>query len=145
MKTSGFFDGKDIRIRLQNYSDFYETKSPRLIYVKNSRNSSIIHHTQMQDSYFAYCPSGRAPWSVRSWHAILYLSIPIIFVDNIIEPFERFLNYSAFSVKVNTTEAYIEPNSNPEWFLNKINNLCTMHENSKNENSYIMSKKKITQ
>ena len=51
-------------------------------------------------SIFAPCPAGNGCWSLRFFDAIDRLAIPIILADGIIEPFEQWLDYSAFSAKV---------------------------------------------
>jgi len=81
-----FFDGHFTRVKLYNLSNAYKNIYPRLLSV-NSKKIKVI------DSYFSYAPTGKAPWSSRIWEAVLSLSIPVILVDSIVEPFEKWLNY----------------------------------------------------
>ena len=51
---------------------------------------------------YSFCPAGWGPWSVRMQHALSVFSIPVIFADRIVEPYERFFNYTFFTAKVVT-------------------------------------------
>ena len=53
---------------------------------------------------YALCPAAWACWSSRMYHAIDRLVIPAIMADGAIQPFEQILNWSHFSVNINTTE-----------------------------------------
>jgi hypothetical protein len=53
----------------------------------------------IRDSYFSLCPGGSAPWSVRMYDAIFHHSVPVILADGIVLPFERFLDWKAFTIK----------------------------------------------
>lgn len=48
--------------------------------------------------YFALCPTGYQPWSVRLYDAIMHDVVPVILANGIIEPFEKFLSWESFTV-----------------------------------------------
>ena len=52
------------------------------------------------EGVYSFCPAGWGPWSLRMQHAMSVLSIPVIMADRVVEPFERFFNYRAFTTKV---------------------------------------------
>ena len=56
----------------------------------------------MTDTIFALCPAGAACWSMRLYHALFADAIPVLLADPVIEPFERFLDWTTFTVKVMT-------------------------------------------
>ena len=56
--------------------------------------------TRRLSGIFALAPAGSACWSMRFFDAITNLAIPIILADPIVEPFEQFLDYSLFSIKL---------------------------------------------
>jgi len=64
----------------------------------------VFQMSDMSSSYFALCPARMACWSMRLYDAIEHETIPVIMADPIIEPFERFLNWTAFSSKFQTHE-----------------------------------------
>jgi hypothetical protein len=53
----------------------------------------------ISSAFFAWCPAGSAPWSQRLYDAIYHNTIPIILSDGIIEPFERFIDWTSFTTK----------------------------------------------
>ncbi len=57
----------------------------------------------IQSSVFSLCPEGYLPWSPRIYEAIQIGTIPILLVDNIVLPFERFINWRAISAKINVS------------------------------------------
>jgi len=63
---------------------------------------------QTQTSYFSLCPSRNACWSVRLYDALNHDSIPVILADQMIAPFERFLNWTTFTVKYITRNSTFE-------------------------------------
>ena len=48
------------------------------------------------NTMLSYCPAGCACWSMRLYEAICKRSIPIILARGVVQPFERFLNWSTF-------------------------------------------------
>ncbi|CAF1343918.1 unnamed protein product [Adineta steineri] len=57
----------------------------------------------IQSSIFSLCPEGFLPWSPRLYESIQLGAIPILLVDNIVLPFERFIDWRSFSVKINVS------------------------------------------
>jgi hypothetical protein len=57
-------------------------------------------------AYFSLCPSGFAPWSVRMYDSLYHDTIPVLLSNGIVLPFERFLNWSSFIMKVDTNAVY---------------------------------------
>lgn len=55
---------------------------------------------EVKGSTFCLCPRGYAPWSRRFFDAILLGCIPVIIADSIELPFEEFIDYRQFTVKV---------------------------------------------
>lgn len=80
-------------------------------------NFTIIPHSLEHMEYFNYlnnskfllCPGGWAPWSPRLFDALFKGIVPVIIADGIVNPFENFLNFSAFSVKVDMLKLYELP------------------------------------
>ena len=60
---------------------------------------------QQADSYFGLAPAGFGCWSSRIWDSVVHLTVPVIVADGIVEPFERFLDYTSFSAKLLTPRA----------------------------------------
>jgi len=56
----------------------------------------------LHKGYFMYDPCGMACWSMRLYEAIVSRTIPIISGDGIIQPFEKFIDWSKISVKMST-------------------------------------------
>ena len=80
-------------------------------YLLHSCNSSNTRpsrcagsNAKMGTFLYALCPAAWACWSSRMYHAIDRLVIPAIMADGAIQPFEQILNWSHFSVNINTTE-----------------------------------------
>ena len=57
----------------------------------------------IHSSVFSLCPEGYFPWSPRLYDAIQLGAIPLLLVDNIVLPFERFIDWSSFSAKINVS------------------------------------------
>jgi hypothetical protein len=57
----------------------------------------------IQSSVFSLCPEGFLPWSPRLYEAIQIGTTPIILADNIVLPFERFIDWRSFSAKINVS------------------------------------------
>ncbi|GBG67333.1 hypothetical protein CBR_g471 [Chara braunii] len=54
----------------------------------------------MTQSVFCLCPLGWTPWTLRFYQAIMARCIPVVIADNIEFPWENFLDYSQFSLKI---------------------------------------------
>ena len=57
----------------------------------------------MQSTVFALCPEGFFWWSPRLYDAIQLGAIPLILADNIVLPFERFIDWPSFTIKINVS------------------------------------------
>jgi hypothetical protein len=57
----------------------------------------------IQSSVFSLCPEGFLPWSPRIYESIQIGAIPVILADNIVLPFERFINWRSLSAKINVS------------------------------------------
>lgn len=57
----------------------------------------------IQSSIFSLCPEGFLPWSPRLYETIKIGAIPVVLADNIVLPFERFIDWQSFSVKINVS------------------------------------------
>jgi hypothetical protein len=44
---------------------------------------------EMGQSYYAFCPSRMACWSLRLYDALLHDVVPVLLADAVVEPFER--------------------------------------------------------
>jgi putative beta-1,4-xylosyltransferase IRX10 len=55
---------------------------------------------EVKNSVFCLCPRGFAPWSRRFFDSVALGCIPVIIADNIELPFEEFIDYRKFTVKV---------------------------------------------
>jgi hypothetical protein len=62
--------------------------------------SSQDYVKELERSVFCLCPTGYATWSRRLFDSVMMGCIPVIIADNIELPFEKFLDYRKFSVKV---------------------------------------------
>jgi hypothetical protein len=58
------------------------------------------YYKDLKKCFFAYCPCGQACWSMRLYEAIALLTIPILIADGVIQPFERFIDWRKFTVKL---------------------------------------------
>ena len=57
----------------------------------------------LQSTVFTLCPEGYFPWSPRFYDAIRLGSIPLVLADNIVLPFERFVDWRSISAKINVS------------------------------------------
>ena len=69
----------------------------------------------IQSSVFYLCPEGYFPWSPR-----FYDAIPLVLSDNIVLPFERFIDWISFTAKVNV--------SNTEKLIDLVQRIDTLEE-----------------
>lgn len=73
------------------------------------------------DAYFGVHCAGHGIWTARLYNYLITGVIPILCSDGVILPFERFLNYRAFSVKV-LSSTY---DKNDQNFVGAIKNACS--------------------
>ena len=59
--------------------------------------------SSIMSSIFLLCPEGYSPWSPRIYEAINLGSIPFVLADGIVYPFERFIPWRSFSLKLNVS------------------------------------------
>jgi len=123
LDNAKFFDGYLTRKQLIILNNTFSNIIPRLL----SLNRKDIN---TKDSYFSYALTGNAPWSARIWDAISSLSIPIIFVDSIVEPFEKWFNYKGFTIKARTSDLFWSDIElyHKQWFLTKVKYYCEEYE-----------------
>ena len=91
----------NIRLKLELYHKHIHRKEPAM------RDIHLFQRGSFLESTFGLCPAGYACWSARLYHSLAEGCIPVILADPIILPFERFINWSTFSVKYMT-------NTNPD-------------------------------
>jgi hypothetical protein len=73
------------------------------------------------DAYFGVHCAGHGIWTARLYNYLITGVIPILCSDGVILPFERFLNYRAFSVKV-LSSTY---DKNEQSFVDSIKHACS--------------------
>jgi hypothetical protein len=76
----------------------------------------------IKSSVFALCPEGFLPWSPQLYQAIQLRAIPFILADNIVLPFERFIDWRSFSAKINISNIqdmmnYVQQINNFEQYI----------------------------
>lgn len=69
-------------------------------YFAFKEGSSQSYVQELKSSTFCLCPRGYASWSRRLFDSIMLGCIPVIIADDIVLPFEHFLDYSKFAVKI---------------------------------------------
>ena len=72
--------------------------------VKVYEGGSDRYVEEVLSSKFCLCPRGFAPWSRRLFDAVQLGCIPVIIADGIELPYEEFLDYTSFSVKIAEVE-----------------------------------------
>ena len=65
-------------------------------WTRRCTNVSVAH------AWYALCPAGWGCWSSRLFDAIDKLAVPVILANGALQPFERFLDWRAFSVQLDT-------------------------------------------
>eukprot|EP00898_Chlorokybus_atmophyticus_P005141 jgi/Chlat1/5628/Chrsp369S00416 len=69
----------------------------------------VEHYEQkFKEAVFCFCPAGFG-WGVRTGVAVLNGCIPVIIQDNVTQPFEDYLPYEDFTVRVPKAELYRLP------------------------------------
>lgn len=89
-------------IQRQEYEPTIEIqgKSYATLIVSNSSTKEQDYIEAVQSSIFSICYEDYLPWSACTYEAIQLGVIPLILAQNIIFPFERFVNWEAFSLKI---------------------------------------------
>ena len=64
----------------------------------------LFNRGSMRDAYFGLAPAGWACWSTRLYDALFSGTVPIIVADPVVEPYERFLDWRSFTVKITTDD-----------------------------------------
>lgn len=95
-----------------------ERKQYETMTVINGHIKPDEYFESIQSTVFALCPEGFLPWSPRLYEALQIGAIPIILADNIVLPFERFIDWRSISAKINITSI-----DNIVNYVYKINNL----------------------
>ena len=88
------------------------------IVVISGHQSPRDYIKSMQSTVFALCPEGFFWWSPRLYDAIQLGAIPLILADNIVLPFERFIDWPSFTTKINVSNI-----ENIITFIQRIGNL----------------------
>jgi len=89
---------KHYKMRILIEGRQYETMTIINGHVNNDEYVESAH-----SSIFFLCPEGFLPWSPRLYESLQLGAIPLILADNIVLPFERFIDWRSFSVKLNVT------------------------------------------
>ncbi|KAJ3216642.1 hypothetical protein HDU67_009170 [Dinochytrium kinnereticum] len=55
---------------------------------------------ELGNATFSLCPSGWSSWSPRLFDSMIAGAVPVIFADGIALPFENFVDYRSFAVKI---------------------------------------------
>ena len=139
--TNGMDCSPNIRRKLDLFHNHLFSSDPGMESVHLWRTGSP------SNSIFALCPAGNACWSARLYHALAHGTIPVILADPIILPFERFINWSSFSVKYitnpnphedeisNETYGYVPPTLNQSLItltplFNQLRYIASQHNRS---------------
>lgn len=72
---------------------------------KKAMNKRLI-----SQGYFTYCPCGMTCWSQRLFDALAHYTIPILANDGAVMPFERFMDWTKFTIKMSET-TWMEPSN----------------------------------
>ncbi|KAI8830292.1 exostosin family-domain-containing protein [Chytriomyces cf. hyalinus JEL632] len=76
---------------------------PERYFVKEGHMDLMTYWQELGNSTFSLCPSGWSPWSPRLFGSII--SIPIIFADDSILPFESQIPYHTFTLRIRNADA----------------------------------------
>jgi len=83
-----------------------EKKLFTVVTIVNGYMSSEAYANAIMSSVFALCPEGYSPWTPRIYEAINLGSIPLLLADGIVLPFERFIPWRSFTLKLNVSKAH---------------------------------------
>ena len=92
----GVFCSPNIRFQL------HDAIGPTRTYSQHTRGQCDCQHTWAAHpaaAVYGLCPAGWGCWSLRFYHMLHLNVIPVIMADGIVQPFERFLDYTQFTVK----------------------------------------------
>ena len=89
----------------KNYPNLINIKGKMFypITVVNGHVPTSEYFGSIISSVFFLCPEGYSPWSPRIYESLNLGSIPIIIADGIVLPFERFIPWRSFSLKLNVS------------------------------------------
>ena len=92
-------------IKNDRYNVTVQIKDKRydVITVIDGHQKSHEYADSMQSTVFALCPEGYFSWSPRFYDAIRSGTIPLVLADNIVLPFERFVDWPSISAKINVS------------------------------------------
>lgn len=79
----------------RKYIRYLGQNKPSLFFVKEGH--SEYYWNELAHSTFAFCPAGWSVWSPRFYDALISGSIPVLFDDKWILPFENVIDYSSIS------------------------------------------------
>ena len=80
-----------------------ERKAFSVMKIVNGYMSGEEYANTIMASVFALCPEGYSPWTPRIYEAINLGSIPLLLADGIVLPFERFIPWRSFTLKMNVS------------------------------------------
>ncbi len=103
--------------------------------VSHQMNESVLSINQPKirqigNSYVAFCPSGVACWSSRLYHSLCSNTIPLIIAREVIQPFERFLNWKSFTLKLDSEDLL------NDHFLEDLSRQFEYHPASSSDSSF---------
>jgi hypothetical protein len=96
----------------------------------------LLQNGEITQAYYALCPAGNACWSMRVYDAIEHEVVPVILADPIIEPFERFLHWPAFTLKWMThgTTTGVDNGSDSDSSSSNSSNSSNINSNTSTSN-----------
>ncbi len=80
-----------------------EGKELKTMTIINGHIPSETYVEYIRSTIFNLCPEGFSPWSPRLYESMLLGAIPLILADSIVLPFERFIDWRSFTIKINVT------------------------------------------
>ena len=100
-----------LQILLKDLNETQKTNITSKVGGKRYETLAVIRGHQKPEEYiasirstvFSLCPEGFFPWSPRFYDAIQLGAIPLVLADNIVLPFERFVDWPSISAKINVS------------------------------------------
>ncbi len=80
-----------------------EEKELQTMTIIDGHIPSETYVESIRSTIFNLCPEGFSPWSPRLYESMLLGTIPLILADSIVLPYERFIDWRSFTVKINIT------------------------------------------
>jgi hypothetical protein len=77
--------------------DYEQRRTERLGF---SIDGGVSYHSLKFRGYFMYNPCGKECWSQRLYEALAVYTVPIMIADGGIQAFERFIDWRAFTIKI---------------------------------------------